>query len=187
LLKLSDDNNAIRVICNIEDFQIDTTQKTIAEILPPNINNDDSVKDKLQSILHIFEKVLLYLSKSLIKASMKQQFNAKDFITREFQTSEDNIKNIFDMLPTRNNNTLIKSNITINNPFSYVIVTDIDNLINDQLKKYDFKKVFVNAPTQLEKKDQLKPSQLTVNEDKSTKQNFLNHKTKRAKTGDNKK
>jgi hypothetical protein len=91
------------------------------------------------------------------------------------------------MLPSRNNNILIKSNVTVNNPFSYVNISDNDNLINDQLKKYDFKKVFVNAPTQIEKEDHMKPSQIIQEEDKSSPTKFLNKKTKRAKNGDIKK
>jgi hypothetical protein len=58
IIKLSEDNNAIRVVCYIEDFEIDSTQKTSSEIIPININNDETVKNKLQSIIHLFEKVL---------------------------------------------------------------------------------------------------------------------------------
>jgi hypothetical protein len=60
---------------------------------------------------------------------------------------------IFDLMLNKNlNNLLLKSGISLDNPFSYVIIIDTDNLINDQLKKFDFRKVYKKTPTQVERK-----------------------------------
>jgi hypothetical protein len=47
----------------------------------------------------------------------------------------------------------VKSGISLDNPFSYVIILDTDNMVNEQLRKFDFRKVYKKTPTQAEKKE----------------------------------
>jgi hypothetical protein len=62
LIKLSEDNNAIRVVCYIEDFEVDSGVKTAIEALPANVNNDEGIRIKLLSIIHHYEKVCIVYS-----------------------------------------------------------------------------------------------------------------------------
>jgi hypothetical protein len=74
-------------------------------------------------------------------------------------------------------NILLKSNIHVSNPFSYVVISDSTELINEQLKKYDFKKLFIKSGGDFN----VKSLGVIHGEDKSNKENFLSRKTKRAK------
>ncbi len=70
-------------------------------------------------------------------------------------------------------NILIKSGVHVSNPFNYIAVSDNSGLIKEQLKKYDFKRLFGRP---------LVASKLSTieGENKSTKENFLKKKTRRA-------
>ncbi len=66
LIKLSEDNSTIRVICYIDDFEIESGVKPALDVLPANINNDENVKLKLLSIMNMYAKVSIKLSSLLL-------------------------------------------------------------------------------------------------------------------------
>ena len=57
LIKTSENTNSVRVVCYIEDFEIDFTQKTKLENVPQNINHDLSIKSKVEIVMGNYAKV----------------------------------------------------------------------------------------------------------------------------------
>lgn len=49
-----------KLVCYIENFEIDATHKSVTDTIPKNINLDNIVKNKIETVVNNFLKVISY-------------------------------------------------------------------------------------------------------------------------------
>ena len=197
LVYKKENNILYKLICIVEDFDIDSSKKKNIDSKVENVNFNTEIKQKSEQL---FAKIIKDL---LSTEPLNINFlTASDFINNNYTNNNNNNFNIFNLLlkslniKTNENQILLKEKKQFTN--ENYLYDDIDSQINNILKNVNWKNLYSSMPSYNNIKKGLKSEKLNsmldkinyedltknelkldINVNKNTIKEFLEKKTKR--------
>lgn len=145
---------SFKMICYVDDFEIDQSSKKEFNQEPENVNQNKDIKERAKEV---FTKVIREIvTKELDNNSDNNVLSAKNFISKNYKDTDKKTSSVFEIvkeaLHMEGNAFLLKTSLNIDN-MGY-LYDDNDSKTNYVLKQLDWKNLYCVMPSMLHKSNE---------------------------------